>query len=156
MAVHDLRESANSRTSKLQQEMSTMQDSTSSIKTNWSVHMEKTESNYLKDTSAVESGRKDLEEVLRNWYWATFKIILVCCGIVYLFLFILLNLFQSNLISLNEAQMGALQWKSAQESLLSLEKSNVASVDAIVRYANSTSIILAFCSSLTTYFSLFI
>lgn len=29
--------------------------------------------------------------------------------------------------------MGAKQWSSAQESLLSLEKSNVASVDQVVR-----------------------
>ena len=68
MAVHELRESANSRTNKLQQEMSTMQDSTYSIKAEWSVHMEKTESNHFEDTSAVESGRKSLEEVLHNWY----------------------------------------------------------------------------------------
>lgn len=33
--------------------------------------------------------------------------------------------------------MGAEQWKNAQGSLLSLEKSNVASVDSIVRYAHS-------------------
>lgn len=45
--------------------------------------------------------------------------------------------------------MGACQWKKAQESLLSLEKSNVASVDSIIRYANwftyvgSNSIILS-------------
>ncbi|KAJ6299692.1 hypothetical protein OIU76_020634 [Salix suchowensis] len=100
MAVHELRESANSRTNKLQQEMSTMQDSTYSIKAEWSVHMEKTESNHFEDTSAVESGRKSLEEVLHN---CTSKI-----------------------------KMGAQQWRNAQESLLSLEKSNVASVDSIV------------------------
>ncbi|KAF9665472.1 hypothetical protein SADUNF_Sadunf16G0126300 [Salix dunnii] len=100
MAVHELRESANSRTNKLQQEMSTMQDSTSSIKAEWSVHMEKTESNHFEDTSAVESGRKALEEVLHN---CTSKI-----------------------------KMGAQQWRNAQESLLSLEQSNVASVDSIV------------------------
>ncbi|KAJ6948004.1 kinesin-like protein KIN-5D [Populus alba x Populus x berolinensis] len=92
MAVHELRESANSRTNKLQQEMSTMQDSTSSIKVEWSVHMEKTESNHFEDTSAVESERKALEET----------------------------------------KMGAQQWRNAQESLLSLEKSNVHSVDSIV------------------------
>ncbi|KAG5238161.1 hypothetical protein OIU78_007883 [Salix suchowensis] len=101
MAVHELRESANSRTNKLQQEMSTMQDSTSSIKAEWTVHMEKTESNHFEDTSAVESGRKVLEEVLHN--------------------------------CLNKAKMGAQQWRNAQESLLNLEKSNVASVDSIVR-----------------------
>lgn len=100
MAVHELRESANSRTNKLQQEMSTMQDSTSSIKVEWSVHMEKTESNHFEDTSAVESGRKALEEVLHN--------------------------------CINKTKMGAQQWRNAQESLLSLEKSNVHSVDSIV------------------------
>lgn len=68
MAVNDLRESANSRTSKLRQEALTMQDSTSSVKEEWRVHMEKTESNYLEDTSAVESGKKDLVEVLQIWY----------------------------------------------------------------------------------------
>ncbi|KAJ6904831.1 kinesin-like protein KIN-5D [Populus alba x Populus x berolinensis] len=101
MAVHELRESANSRTNKLQQEMSTMQDTTSSIKAEWTVHMEKTESHHFEDTSAVESGRKVLEEVLHN--------------------------------CLNKAKMGAQQWRNAQESLLILEKSNVASVDSIVR-----------------------
>ncbi|KAL9405195.1 hypothetical protein Peur_002167 [Populus x canadensis] len=99
-AVHELRESANSRTNRLQQEMSTMQDSTSSIKVEWSVHMEKTESNHFEDTSAVESGRKALEEVLHN--------------------------------CINKTKMGAQQWRNAQESLLSLEKSNVHSVDSIV------------------------
>ncbi|CAI0545220.1 unnamed protein product [Linum tenue] len=101
MAVHDLRESANSRTRKLQQEMSTMQDSTSTIKAEWTVHMDKTESNYREDTSAVENGKEDLESVLHN--------------------------------CLDMTQMGAQQWKNAQESLLHLEKTNVASVDSIVR-----------------------
>lgn len=45
-----------------------MQVSTSSIKAEWTAHMEKTESQYIKDTSAVEIGKKDLEEDLENWY----------------------------------------------------------------------------------------
>nr|ABD32308.2 Kinesin, motor region [Medicago truncatula] len=65
MAVNDLRESANCRTSKLQREALTMQDSTSFVKAEWMVHMEKTESNYHEDTSSVESGKKDLAEVLQ-------------------------------------------------------------------------------------------
>ncbi|CAL0324230.1 unnamed protein product [Lupinus luteus] len=65
MAVNDLRESANSRTGKLRQEALTMQDSTSSVKEEWRVHMEKIESNYHEDTSAVESGKEDLVEVLQ-------------------------------------------------------------------------------------------
>ncbi|RDX78228.1 Kinesin-like protein KIN-5D [Mucuna pruriens] len=101
MAVNDLRESANCRTSKLRQEALTMQDSTSSVKAEWRVHMEKTESNYHEDTSAVESGKKDLVEVLQ--------------------------------ICLNKAKVGSQQWRKAQESLLSLEKRNAASVDTIVR-----------------------
>ncbi|KAJ4725915.1 Kinesin-related protein [Melia azedarach] len=101
MAVHDLRESASSKTSQLQKEMSTMQQSTSSVKAEWIMHMEKTESHYLEDTSAVEHRKKDLEVVLQN--------------------------------CLKKATMGAQQWKNAQESLLSLEKNNVAAVDSIVR-----------------------
>ncbi|XP_010520314.1 PREDICTED: kinesin-like protein KIN-5D isoform X2 [Tarenaya hassleriana] len=101
MAVNDLRESASSRTVKLQHEMSTMEDSTSSIKAEWSLHMEKTESTYLEDTSAVEGGKKAMEDVLIN--------------------------------CLEKAKMSAHQWRNAQESLLSLEGNNVASVDSIVR-----------------------
>ncbi|TYI35072.1 hypothetical protein ES332_A03G050400v1 [Gossypium tomentosum] len=101
MSVHDLRENASSKTSKLQKEMSTMQESTSVVKTEWNVHMESTESHYIEDTSAVESGKKDMEDVLQN--------------------------------CMKKAKMSAQQWKNAQESLLSLEKSNVDSVDSIVR-----------------------
>ena len=68
MAVQNLRESATSRATKLQEEVSTMADSTSTIKAEWTVHMEKTESQYIEDTSAVEVGKKQLEEVLQNWY----------------------------------------------------------------------------------------
>uniref|UniRef100_A0A5B6ZZT6 Kinesin motor domain-containing protein n=1 Tax=Davidia involucrata TaxID=16924 RepID=A0A5B6ZZT6_DAVIN len=99
--IHGLRESTASRTSKLQQEMSIMQDSTSSVKTDWTIYMEKAETHYLEDTAAVESGKKYLEEVLQN------------CK--------------------QKVEMGAQQWKNAQESLLNLEKSNVASMDEIVR-----------------------
>lgn len=68
LAVNDLRESANIKISKLRQETLTMQDSTSSVKAEWKIHMEKTESNYHEDTSAVESGKNDLVEILRYWY----------------------------------------------------------------------------------------
>nr|KJB56011.1 hypothetical protein B456_009G103300 [Gossypium raimondii] len=68
MAVHDLRENASSKTSDLQKEMSTMQESTSVVKTEWNVHMESTGSHYVEDTSAVECGKKDMEDVLQNWY----------------------------------------------------------------------------------------
>ncbi|XP_013602855.1 PREDICTED: 125 kDa kinesin-related protein [Brassica oleracea var. oleracea] len=101
MAVQDLRESASTRTTTLQHEMSTMQDSSSSIKAEWNLHMVKTESNYHQDTSAVESGKKSMQEVLLN--------------------------------CLEKAEMSAHQWRKAQESLVSLERNNVASVDSIVR-----------------------
>lgn len=100
-AVHDLHVSAASRTSKLQLEMSTMQESNSSIKAEWKVYEEKAESNYLEDTAAVETGKKDLSEVLQS--------------------------------CLEKTKMGAQQWNNAHDSLLSLEKNNVASVDEIVR-----------------------
>lgn len=100
-AVKGLRESATSRTNRFQQEMSTMQDSSSSARGEWKNYEQKAESHYLEDTARVESGKKDLQEVLQN--------------------------------CLEKTKMGSQQWSSAQESLLSLEKSNVASVDEIVR-----------------------
>ncbi|KAK8550966.1 hypothetical protein V6N13_119465 [Hibiscus sabdariffa] len=100
MAVHDLWENTSSKTSELQKEMSTMQESTSVVKTEWNIHMESTESHYVEDTSAVECGKKDMEDVLQN--------------------------------CLKQAKMSAKQWRNAQESLLSLEKRNVDSVDSIV------------------------
>lgn len=45
-----------------------MQDSTSSVKVKWTAYMEKAESHYLEDTAAVENGKKEMEEVLQNWY----------------------------------------------------------------------------------------
>ncbi|KAK7404642.1 hypothetical protein VNO78_05597 [Psophocarpus tetragonolobus] len=65
MTVNNLRESANTKIGKLRQETLTMQDSTSSVKAEWKLHLEKTESNYHEDTSAVESGKNDLEEVIQ-------------------------------------------------------------------------------------------
>ncbi|XP_022634171.1 kinesin-like protein KIN-5D [Vigna radiata var. radiata] len=101
MAVNDLRESANTKISKLRQETLTMQDSTSSIKAEWKIHMEKSESNYHEDTSAIESGKNDLVKVLQY------------CR--------------------KKAELGAQQWRNAQESILSQEKRNAASVDSIIR-----------------------
>ncbi|KAM7278422.1 hypothetical protein ACFE04_005556 [Oxalis oulophora] len=107
VAVNDLRGSATGRTTKLQQEMSTMQNSTSTVKAEWTVHKEKTESHYIEDTSGVEIGKKDLEVVIQN--------------------------------CLKKAQMGGEQWKNAQESLLALERSNVESMDLVVRGGMETS-----------------
>ncbi|XP_052185435.1 kinesin-like protein KIN-5D [Diospyros lotus] len=64
-AVHGLRESAANRTSRSKQEISAMQDSSSSIKSEWNSFMEKTETHYLEDAAAVESRKKDQAEVLQ-------------------------------------------------------------------------------------------
>uniref|UniRef100_A0A166DF31 Uncharacterized protein n=1 Tax=Daucus carota subsp. sativus TaxID=79200 RepID=A0A166DF31_DAUCS len=82
-----------------------MQDSTSLVKVEWSSYIGKAETHYTEDTAAVESGKKDIEEVLQK--------------------------------CLQKAKMGQKQWSSAQESLLSLEKTNVASVDDIIRELKS-------------------
>ncbi|OIW05778.1 hypothetical protein TanjilG_23564 [Lupinus angustifolius] len=101
MAVNDLREGSSHKTSQLQQETLMMQDSTSSMEAEWRVHLERTESNFHEATSDVESGEKELMEVLQN--------------------------------CLNKVEVGAQQWRNAQESLLSLEKRNASSVDDIIR-----------------------
>ncbi|PWA85208.1 P-loop containing nucleoside triphosphate hydrolases superfamily protein [Artemisia annua] len=100
-AVDGLRESAASKANRFEQEMTTMKDSSSCIRDEWTSYSKKAESHYVEDTAAVECGKKDLDEVLQN--------------------------------CLKKAKMGSQQWSSAQESLLSLEKSNVASVEEIVR-----------------------
>ncbi|XP_044948997.1 kinesin-like protein KIN-5A [Hordeum vulgare subsp. vulgare] len=100
-AVGGLRESAVNRTGQLQKEISTAQDFTSSVREKWGFYMEETENNYIEDTTAVDSGRSCLAEVL------------VECK--------------------TKTGMGAQQWKSAEDSLFSLGKGNVESVDSIVR-----------------------
>lgn len=45
-----------------------MQDSTTSVKDEWSNYMERAECHYLEDTASVEKGKKEMEEVLQNWY----------------------------------------------------------------------------------------
>ncbi|KAL0436844.1 UNVERIFIED_CONTAM: Kinesin-like protein KIN-5D [Sesamum radiatum] len=105
-AIDGLRESAATRTDKLQQEMSIMQDTTCSVKAEWTSYTQNAESHYLEDTAAVENGKSDMEDILSK-----------CLG---------------------QAKLGAQQWQNAQASLLHLEKSNVASVDEIVRGGMNT------------------
>ncbi|KAL0460644.1 UNVERIFIED_CONTAM: Kinesin-like protein KIN-5D [Sesamum latifolium] len=105
-AIDGLRESAATRTDKLQQEMSIMQDTTCSVKAEWTSYTQNAESCYLEDTASVENGKSDMEDILSK-----------CLG---------------------QAKLGAQQWKNAQASLLHLEKSNVASVDEIVRGGMNT------------------
>jgi len=100
-AVSSLRESTVNRTSHLQKEISTAQDFTSSVREKWGFYMEETEKNYIEDTTAVDSGRSCLAEVL------------VECKA--------------------KTTMGAQQWKNAEDSLFSLGKGNVESIDSIVR-----------------------
>ncbi|KAL8516151.1 hypothetical protein ACS0TY_014716 [Phlomoides rotata] len=100
-SVDGLRQSAASRTNKLQQEMSIMQETTGSIKAEWTSYTQSAESNYHENTASVESGKEDIEDVLHK--------------------------------CMEQAKLGAQQWKKSQESLLHLEKSNVGSVDEIVR-----------------------
>ncbi|XP_047321316.1 kinesin-like protein KIN-5D [Impatiens glandulifera] len=100
-AVHGLRESATSRTNSLQEGMTTMKDSSCTIKEQWTTYMKKSEDHYLEDTASVEKGKNDLAEVLQRCY--------------------------------EKAKMGSEQWRNAQGSVFSLEKSNVNSLDEIVR-----------------------
>nr|GMD15990.1 125 kDa kinesin-related protein-like isoform X1 [Ipomoea batatas] len=65
-AINGLRESASNRTDRLKQEMSTMHDSTSSVKDEWTTYMEKAESYYLEDTVSVENSKKEMEVVLQS------------------------------------------------------------------------------------------
>lgn len=66
-AVGSLRESAANRTSHLQKEISIAQDFTSSVQEKWGVYMEETEKNYIEDTTAVDTGKSCLAEVLVEW-----------------------------------------------------------------------------------------
>ncbi|WZY84002.1 hypothetical protein YC2023_030386 [Brassica napus] len=104
MAVQDIRESASTRTTTLH----SMRCQRCKIQLlplkPRELHMVKTESNYHQDTSAVESGKKTMQEVLLN--------------------------------CLEKAE-SAHQWRKAQESLVSLERNNVASVDSIVSLLTS-------------------
>ncbi|XP_010542610.1 PREDICTED: kinesin-like protein KIN-5A [Tarenaya hassleriana] len=106
MAVQDIRDGSSSQTSALQQEMSAMQDSASSIKAEWNSHMGKTESHHIDNMSAVEAAEQEMQDIL-----------LKC---------------------LENARTGKQQQETAQESFLSLQNKNVASVDSIIRGVKGT------------------
>ncbi|KAK6144553.1 hypothetical protein DH2020_021373 [Rehmannia glutinosa] len=65
-AIDGLRENAANRTNKLQQEMSIMQETTCSIKAEWTSYTQSAESHYVEDTSSVETGKEDMEVVLHK------------------------------------------------------------------------------------------
>lgn len=48
-----------------------MQVSTSSVRREWTNYMDKAEYHYLEDNAAVESGRREMEETLLNWFVVT-------------------------------------------------------------------------------------
>ena len=66
--MNGLRESAVSRTNRFQQEMSTMKESSSSVRVEWKNYTRKAETHYLEDTAAVENGKKNLDDILHNWW----------------------------------------------------------------------------------------
>ncbi|EPS68865.1 hypothetical protein M569_05900, partial [Genlisea aurea] len=99
--IDGIRESEASRTIKLQQEMSAMQETTFRVKDEWTNFSQNAESQYLEDTALVETRRNDMD------------IILTKC--------------------MEQAKSSAQHWKDAQNSLLTLEKINVSSVDEISR-----------------------
>lgn len=78
-AVGSLQESAVNRTSHLQKEISTAQDFTSSVREKWGFYMEETEKNYIEDTTAVDSGRSCLAEVLVEWLVKHHHVMVVPC-----------------------------------------------------------------------------
>lgn len=59
-----------------------MQVSTSSVRREWTNYMDKAEYHYLEDNAAVESGRREMEETLLNWF------VLILFFFVFLFFFI--------------------------------------------------------------------
>ncbi|KAG5602908.1 hypothetical protein H5410_034278 [Solanum commersonii] len=135
-AINDLRESAYNRTTKLKQEMSTMQDSTTSVKDEWTNYMEKAECHYLEDTASVEKGKKEMEGVLQNWYVLLAYLISLLKKNFVFFSSVSFSwplcLLEYVLCSLQKAKLGAEQWTNAQRSLVSLEERNVAFMDKIV------------------------
>lgn len=122
------------RTSHLQKEISTAQDLTSSVREKWGFYMEETEKNYIEDTTAVDSGRSCLAEVLVEWLVKHHRVMwfLVFENVDVLKFGIHLEICCSKV----KTTMGAQQWKNAEDSLFSLGKGNVESVDSIVRYQN--------------------
>ncbi|KAK4793058.1 hypothetical protein SAY86_023493 [Trapa natans] len=116
-AIFDLRESANGRTSKLQQEMSTMQVSTALSRLNGL---------FTWEEQNLNTSRTLLQWKLERMTWKSLKM----------------------------AKLGTEQWKNAQESMIGLEKCNVASVDSMVRKGLQANQNLRsqFCSALSAAF----
>jgi kinesin family protein 11 len=123
IAVQDIRQGSSSQTGALQQEMSAMQDSASSIKVQWNSHIVQAESHHLDNISAVEVAKEDMQKM--------------------------------HLKCLENSKTGTQQWKTAQESLVDLEKRNVATADSIIRGAieNNEKLRTQFSSAVSTTLS---
>jgi len=67
IAVQDIRQGSSSQTGALQQEMSAMQDSASSIKVQWNSHIVQAESHHLDNISAVEVAKEDMQKMHLKW-----------------------------------------------------------------------------------------
>lgn len=100
-AVDAIRGNAASRISKIHQEISNIQDSTTSAHREWSNYIQKLSTNYMDDISVLESGKDGLDDGLRN--------------------------------CMEKVKTLAEQWKKAQESVSSLERKTVDSVNSIVK-----------------------
>lgn len=66
-AADDLRDCSTGRTSKLQQEMSNMQNCTSSAQEEWTSYVGEMEKHYIEDTTAVETGQDKMDDGLKFW-----------------------------------------------------------------------------------------
>lgn len=110
--------------------MSIMQNTTSCIKEEWKTYSERAESHYLENTASVESGKENMVDVLKKWLVSYSIHFPRQCRISSKSSSLNLEITRC---SLEQAKLGEQQWNSAQESLLSLEKRNVASVHEIVR-----------------------
>lgn len=69
-----------------------MKESNSSVRIQCTNYTKKTETHYLEDTASVENGKKNLNDVLQNW-WVPFFPIIIIPIILYNFLFIIYVLF---------------------------------------------------------------
>lgn len=66
--VDDVLDSSSTRSEKLNQEISEMHSLSGDAEEKWQTFIDRTESNYVEDSAAVEAGRCTLAEGLEFWY----------------------------------------------------------------------------------------
>lgn len=140
-AINSLLESTASRTCKMQNEMSNLQEFSCSVKSELTTHMETIATNYLVAASVMDSGKDGFEKCLQQWYQSPnndyYNLGISFC--ISLSLSILLELWSPIFIfyyrsfSMSESRMGVSQLRNSRESVLDLQKRNVGSLDSIVR-----------------------